>query len=164
MNEKERLLKQILDDSNEMIQVSDVDTFSVLYANEPARKFTGDAIKSYTGLHCYEYLMGRTEQCPFCPIHDIKEQESFEKEVDNGINIYKVKTKKIKWGEKEAFIEYATDITEVRHSLEIYESQVKNLIASIPNAQGIFHMDITEDSVLSINVMDVLKKSLRCKA
>ncbi len=151
MNEKESLLKQILDDSNEMIQVSDVDTFSVLYANEPARKFTGDASKSYTGLHCYEYLMGRTEQCPFCPIHDIKEQESFEKEVDNGINIYKVKTKKIKWGEKEAFIEYATDITEVRHSLEIYESQVKNLIASIPNAQGIFHMDITEDSVLSIN-------------
>ncbi len=151
MEEKENLLKHILDDSNEMIQVSDMDTFSILYANEPARKFTGDASKEYKGLHCYEYLMGLKEQCPFCPMHEIGDKDNFEKEVDNGTNVYKVKTKKIKWDEKDAFIEYATDITEVRRSQEIYESQVKNLIASIPNAQGIFHMDLSEDNVISMN-------------
>ena len=151
MKEKENLLKQILDDSNEMIQVSDIRNFSILYANEPAKNFTGDSSKEYAGLHCYEYLMGFKEKCPFCPMHEISDKESFEKEVDNGTNVYKVKSKKINWGETEAFIEYAADITEVRRSQEIYESQVKNLLASIPNAQGIFHLDLSDDSVLSIN-------------
>ena len=56
------LLEQILDDSNQMIQVSDVETFSMMYANKSARMYTGHADEPYEGKHCYEYMMGRTEQ------------------------------------------------------------------------------------------------------
>ncbi len=151
MLENENLLKQILDDSNEMIQVSDIDSFTMLYANETARKFTVHENLPYRGMHCYEYLMGLKEKCPFCPMHELGAKTCFEKEVNNGKDIYKVKTKRIDWEGQDAFIEYATCITEIKHSEEIYNSQIKTLLDSIPNAQGIFHLDLTDDSVISVN-------------
>ena len=151
MKNDAELLAQILNDSDEMIQVSDAKTFTMLYANNPAKKYTGHGDQPYLGHHCYEYMMGLKEQCPFCPMLQLKDQESSETEVDNGNEVYAVKTKKILWEGQEAFIEYAWDITKIRRSQQVYESQVQTLIASIPNAQGIFHMDITEDSVISVN-------------
>lgn len=145
------LLEQILNDSNEMIQVSDVESFSMMYANDLAIKYTGHEDQPYKGAHCYEYMMGLKEQCPFCLMRQLGDGTSFETEVDNGKEIYAVKTKKLVWEGKEVFVEYAWDITNIRHSQRIYESQVQTLIAAIPDAQGIFHMDVTEDRVLTIN-------------
>ena len=51
--EKANLFKQILNDSNQLIQVSDIETFSMIYANEPARKFTNHSDADYVGEHCY---------------------------------------------------------------------------------------------------------------
>ena len=47
--EKDNLFKQILNDSNQLIQVSDIETFSMIYANEPARKFTNHSDADYVG-------------------------------------------------------------------------------------------------------------------
>ncbi len=151
MEKNAALLAQILDDSDEMIQVSDVQTFSMMYANGKARSYTGHEAEPYKGRHCYEYMMGLKEQCPFCPMHQIGDRESFENEVDNGQEVYAVKTKKITWEGKEAFIEYAWDITGIRRSQQIYEAQVQALIVSLPHAQGVFHMDLTEDRVISVH-------------
>ena len=52
------LLEQILNDSNEMIQVSDVENFCMMYANDLAIKYTGHEDQPYKGVHCYEYMMG----------------------------------------------------------------------------------------------------------
>ncbi len=151
MEKNEKLLAQILNDSDEMIQVSHAKTFSMIYANETAKKYTGHGDAPYLGRHCYEYMMGLKEQCPFCPMRNLGDRNSFETEVDNGKEVYAVKTKKILWEGQEVFIEYAWDITKIRRSQKIYESQVKALLASIPHAQGIFHMDLTEDLVISVN-------------
>ncbi len=151
MEKNEKLLAQILNDSDEMIQVSHAKTFSMIYANETAKKYTGHGDAPYLGRHCYEYMMGLKEQCPFCPMRDLGDRNSFETEVDNGKEVYAVKTKKILWEGQEVFIEYAWDITKIRRSQKIYESQVKALLASIHHAQGIFHMDLTEDLVISVN-------------
>lgn len=43
--EKANLFKQIL----KLIQVSDIETFSMIYANEPARKFTNHSDAEYVG-------------------------------------------------------------------------------------------------------------------
>jgi signal transduction histidine kinase len=151
MANEPNLLEQLLDGSNQMIQVSDLETYSMLYANKPARVYTDHADQPYEGMHCYEYMMGLHEQCPFCPMRKIGEQESFEAEVDNGREVYAVKTQRTKWNGKDAFIEYAWDVTEIRRSEKIYEEQIRTLISAIPEAQGIFHMDVTGDRVLSIN-------------
>lgn len=144
------LLEQILDDSNQMIQVSDVETFSMMYANKSARMYTGHADETYEGKHCYEYMMGRTEKCPFCPMLQLGEREYFESEIDNGEQVFAVKTKIIEYNGVKSFVEYAWDITQIRRSQQIYKSQIQTLIKTVSDAQGIFHLDITDDSVISI--------------
>ncbi len=150
-SEKEWLLESILNDSNQMIQVSDLETYEMMYANEAARIYTGHAQQPYQGEHCYTYMMGLDAQCPFCPLRQMTDMECQETEVDNGKEIYAVKTKIIDWKGKKAFIEYAWDITNIRRAQRIFETQMQTLLSSIPEAQGIFHLDITSDECLSIN-------------
>ncbi len=145
------LLEQILDDSNQMVQISDLETFSMMYANKPARVYTNHADEPYEGRHCYEYMMGLSEQCPFCPMRDLGDRESFENEIDNGKQVFSVKTKLIECNGVKAFVEYAWDITEIRRSQKIYESQVRTLRMAVNDAQGIFHIDLTDDKVISVN-------------
>lgn len=149
--EKANLLEVIFNDSNQMIQVSDLETYSMLYANKAARVYTGHENKPYQGEHCYKYMMGLDAPCPFCPMKNMEENQCQETEVDNGKEIYAVKTKVTSWNGKKVFIEYAWDITEVRRSQKIFESQMQTLLGAIPEAQGIFHLDITSDECLSIN-------------
>ena len=149
--EKESLLESIFNDSNELIQISDLDTYTMLYANNPARKFTGNADRPYIGKHCYKYMMGFDDICPFCPMRQMDSSDSRETEVDNGKQLFAVRTKIIDLNGKKAFIEYALDITEIRRSQKIFEEQMRTLLQSIPEAQGIFHVDVTEDVCLSIN-------------
>ncbi|MBU5680706.1 response regulator [Blautia sp. MSJ-9] len=149
--EKEWLLESILNDSNQMIQVSDLETYTMLYANSAARIYTGHENQPYQGEYCYKYMMGLDKPCPFCPMRKMEQNECQETEVDNGKEIYAVKTKVTEWNGKKVFIEYAWDITEVRRSQKIFETQMQTLLGAIPEAQGIFHLDITSDVCLSIN-------------
>ena len=149
--EKEWLLESILNDSNQMVQVSDLETYTMLYANRAARIYTGHENQPYQGEYCYKYMMGREEPCPFCPMRKMKQDECQETEVDNGKEVFAVKTKVTEWNGKKIFIEYAWDITEPRRSQKIFETQMQALLGTIPEAQGIFHLDITSDECLSIN-------------
>ncbi len=147
LDENKTLLSKILDDSNEMIQVSNQETYTMMYANSVALKYAVHKGEDYKGRHCYEYMMGLDVKCPFCPM----KKNDCDTEVDNGKEIYKVKTKTFEWNGQKAFIEYAWDIKDIRRSQKIYQSQMQALISSIPNAQGIFHVDVTDNSVLTIN-------------
>lgn len=149
--EKEWLLESILNASNQMVQVSDLETYTMLYANRAARIYTGHENQPYQGEYCYKYMMGREEPCPFCPMRKMKQDECQETEVDNGKEVFAVKTKVTEWNGKKIFIEYAWDITEPRRSQKIFETQMQALLGTIPEAQGIFHLDITSDECLSIN-------------
>ena len=114
-----------------MIQVSDAETLTMLYANEPARKYTGHSDQPYQGKHCYEYMMGFTEQCPFCPLKHLGEGECFETEVDNGQEVFAVKTRKTVWEGREVFVEYAWNITD-RHRKS--EEALRNALAAAEHA------------------------------
>lgn len=140
----------LLDDTYQLIQVSDLD-FNMLYANLPARSFTGHPDRPYRGQKCYQYMMGISEQCPFCPMRQMEGKDSCITEVDNGTQVFTAKTKHIQWEGKPAFVEYATDVTTIRRAQQIFESQVRALMASIPDAQGVFHFDLTADRLCSTN-------------
>lgn len=153
---KEELLLQVLDASEQMVQVSDVNTFELLYANQPTCEFSGKGRDPLKGETCYQYMMGMDEPCPFCPFLTQGDKASAMAEIDNGEQIFQAKTTLISWHGRPAFVEYAWDVTASRRYQKIYESQVKNLIASIPNAQGVFHVDLDADEVLSINGISAL--------
>ena len=107
MQNQIQLLESILDDSNQMIQLSHLEDFTMVYANKPARIYTGHANMPYEGQRCYKYMMGLDEQCPFCPMRQMNGLDTSETEVDNGQQIFSVKTKIIDWNGQKAFIEYA---------------------------------------------------------
>lgn len=140
----------LLDDTYQLIQVSDLD-FNILYANLPARSFTGHPDRPYKGMKCYEYMMGAKEQCPYCPMRQMGSSGTCTTEVDNGTQVFTAKTKLIQWEGKPAFVEYATDVTTIRRAQQIFEAQVRTLMASIPDAQGVFHFDLTADQLFSTN-------------
>lgn len=149
--EKEWLLESILNDSNQMVQVSNFETYTMLYANRAARIHTGHENQPYQGEYCYKYMMGLEEPCPFCPMRKMKQDECQETEVDNGKEVFAVKTKVTEWNGKKVFIEYGWDITEIRRSQKNFEMQIQALLGTISEAQGIFYLDITRNKCLSIN-------------
>lgn len=49
----------------------------MLYANHPARCFTGHPDRPFQGQKCYQYMMGLEEQCPFCPMRELGGRDSY---------------------------------------------------------------------------------------
>jgi len=145
------LLKKILDDSEQMIHVIDSENFHMLYANESTKKNAVAKGRPYEGVACYQYLFGLNEQCLNCPLKTKGDLDGYEAKMETEDHTYLVDTKVAKWNDKQIFIEYVNDITEIRHAEKIYETQIQRLISSIPNAEGIFKLDLTEDKVLEIS-------------
>ena len=161
MKNDPKLLAEILDHSPQTVHVTNEDDLMVMYANKAAVDYSGRYGITDENVHCHEFFLGLKEQCSFCPLRTIGDQEEREVEIDNGREIYALKLKRIKWQGTNAFIEYARDITEIRKMQINYEKQVRVLLSSFPEAAGIFHMDITEDCVLSVNgSSDAVKKEL----
>lgn len=138
--------RSILDETNQMIQISDINTLEMLYANKPAIDYAGNRDSAYRGRKCYEYMMGLEEQCPWCPLRKRSEEDSRGlMEVDNGNQVFTVKTLELSWEGHNAFIEYATDITAVKRAQESYRYEMEKLLALIPNAQGVFRLNLTRN-------------------
>ena len=152
--DKLELLQTILDDSNQLVQMSYLDDMSMVYANASAKAFRGgdrDGEDGYVDRHCYEYMMGLESQCPFCPLREQGTSRSAQTEVDNGNQVFAVKTVLTEWSGRPAFIEYAADVTPSRRAQRGFEEQMGTLLSSIPDAQGIMHFDLTADRCLSVN-------------
>ena len=161
MKNDPKLLVEILDNSPQTVHVTDEKNLKVMYANRAAIDYSKMNGVRDENVHCYEFFLGLKEQCPFCPLRTIGDKKECETEVDNGREIYSLKLKRIKWRDTDAFIEYARDITEIRKVQINYEKQVATLLSSFPEAAGIFHMDITDDRILSLNgSSDAVKKEL----
>lgn len=64
---------------NELVYVSDMDTYELVYLNQYAEKAFSKVIKgSYKGEKCYRLLQGLTRPCPFCTNAKLREAEFFE--------------------------------------------------------------------------------------
>ena len=65
MNNELSTLLQILDDSDQMIQVCDLETHSMLYANAPMLKAAAHGNVPYLGQKCHKYLILSRVFCIF---------------------------------------------------------------------------------------------------
>ncbi len=148
--DKAELLETILDDSNQLVQMSYLDDMTMIYVNGTARSFRGGD-EDHRGRHCYEYMMGLDAQCPFCPLLTRGDEKVATTEVDNGNQVFSVKTVLGEWRGRAAFIEYAADVTAARRAQQAFETQVQTLLGSIPEAQGIMHLDLTADRCITVN-------------
>ncbi len=158
----EKIYKHLLDGTNQLIQISDLETYRMIFANKAAVSFTNHAEEDYHGHLCYQYMMGLDEQCPFCPMLFMPEGKNcYETEVDNGQQVFSVKTECFELDGRKVFAEFASDITISKRAQQQYENQMKNIFASVPEAQGIFYMNLTKNTVESVNGVSAAVDKLR---
>ncbi|MDO4633615.1 MAG: histidine kinase [Eubacteriales bacterium] len=152
MDKTDDIYKEILENTNQLIQYSTLSDFKMCYANRAARAFTDHENADYEGEHCYKYMMGLDDICPFCPMLSMPEGKvSYETEVDNGKQVFHVKTETFQLDGKDYFVEYASDVTAIRRAQQSYEQKVNEIFQAIPEAQGIFYLNLSQNRVQMIN-------------
>lgn len=122
MKKSERLSKRAqellapMNEISEMMYVTDMDTYEVLFINEAGKKiFQVD--DSRQKLKCYKALQGFDEPCPFCTNRYLKMNETYSWEHTNPIlnKHYLLKDRLIEWDGRIARMEIAFDITEANN-------------------------------------------------
>lgn len=121
LESERRQLIAIFDSMDQVVYVSDPDTFEVLYANEAARSQWGEMV----GHKCYEALQNLTEPCSFCTNKIIFDPdrigEAYYWQFKNMVNHrwYQLVDKVIRWPDgRDARLEIATDITALKEAEE----------------------------------------------
>lgn len=109
----ESLLQIIMEEVDEIVYVSDIATYEILYLNEFGKKVFGltDIGK---GRKCYEVLQGIDAPCPFCTNQFLNCETFYTWELTNPISHrhYLLRDKLIRWNGRLARLEFAVDITE----------------------------------------------------
>lgn len=105
-----------MNEISEMMYVSDMDTYDLLFVNEAGKKMfhIGDDLSN---LKCYKALQGFSEPCSFCTNKLLKLNETYSWEYTNPIikKHYMLKDRLMEWDGKTARMEIAFDITEANN-------------------------------------------------
>ncbi len=103
----------ILDNTDNTIYISDIETYDLLYLNQKGKKTTG--IKNVKGRKCYEALQGLSAPCDFCTNHLLNQEEFYEWSHHNeSLNsTFLLKDKLIRFNGKLARLEIATNISKI---------------------------------------------------
>ncbi len=102
----------ITESMDEIVYVSDTDSYELYYLNEAGRRLTG--VYDYKGKKCYKVLQGRDEPCDFCTNSQICKDRFLIWERENQFlnKHFLLKDKLIPWKGKLVRVEIAVDITE----------------------------------------------------
>lgn len=108
----------IVESMDEVVSVSDPDSYELYYLNAAGREMTG--VYDYKGRKCYQVLQGRTQPCKFCNNARLNEKTFFVWERENAFlkRHYILKDKLIPWQGKIARLEMAFDITDRKKAEE----------------------------------------------
>lgn len=114
-----------LDGMNELIYLSDIDTYELLYMNTCGLKQFGlKSRKEISGRKCYEVLQGYDSPCAFCTNKKLNRDEFYEWQTQNPITLhqYLLKDKLITYQGREVRMEIAMDISKFQsqeHQIQV---------------------------------------------
>ena len=111
---------------DEIIYVSDLQTFDLLYLNANGQKllWPGEGI----GSKCYAALHGRTSPCTFCNLSSLKKDETFvcHREKAYFDNSYVIQNRIIQWYKRSARLEIASRLS---NEFVVFQNIVQKLAA-----------------------------------
>lgn len=112
-NEKDEIVN-IVECMDEVIYVSDIDTYELYYMNPAGRKLTG--VYNYKECKCYEVLHGKNKPCEYCNNGKLKSEKIHTWELDNLFlkRHFVIRDKLIPWHGKMARLEIAMDISSTK--------------------------------------------------
>ena len=145
---------RLIDELDEILYVSDPETYELLYMNEPGCQMAGLKPADYAGRKCYEVLQCRDDPCPFCTNDRLERGKYYVWEHTNPHlgHHYILKDKLIDWKGKPARMELAVDITDkenvsqsLAEKLEIENAMVECIGSLLASAS----LDDAVDTVLA---------------
>ncbi len=119
-------MSQILDELNEIVYISDLETYDIKYLNKAGCKAVG--LKTFTpGLKCYSIIFNQNKPCEFCPLKKLTKNKIYKWDFYNPIlkRTYLLKDKLIEYEGKLSHMEIAEDITEARERHKALENTEK---------------------------------------
>ena len=123
-------LRAPLNDISELMYVSDLQSYDLLFFNDTGLKTFG--LDSYEGRKCYEVLRSRTTPCEFCSSHVSPDGETYSWEDTNPVTgrHYMLKDRNITWEGRPARLEIAFDITETEQEKQdlIYTLRAEDMV------------------------------------
>ena len=107
-----RDLRAPMDEIPELMYVSDLENYDLLFLNEAGRKTFG--VEDLSGRKCYKVLQGMDSPCEFCTSSKLTFGENYTWEYTNPITKrhYLLKDRLLPWDGRAARMELAFDITE----------------------------------------------------
>lgn len=142
-------LMDLVDHSGMFIQVCHPEDYSMVYANQMTLEISGHPDLPYKGARCYQYMLGFNAPCGHCPMKQMGSENEKEIEVDDGAHVFSLKARYTTWNGRKVFMEYGRDITDTKKAQHRYADQIRGILECIPEGQGVFHVDLTEDRWLS---------------
>lgn len=108
------LEKNILDNLNDVICLSDMETYELYYLNQAGKRALD--VKEYSGKKCYKVLQGKDKPCEFCTNHLLEEDRFYQWERKNEYcgRHYYLKDRLINNNGKKLRLEIAVDITKFK--------------------------------------------------
>lgn len=102
----------LIDELEEIVYLSDVDDYTLLYVNRVGRELTGIKIGEFEQNKCYKLLQGRDTPCPFCTNAKLNKNEFYTWEFENPYfhKNFIVKDKLVDWNGKSVRMEIAVDV------------------------------------------------------
>lgn len=148
-----RELRAPMDEISELMYVSDMDTYELLFLNEAGRRNFG--IEDFTGRKCYDLLQGRKTPCPFCTNEHLIPGENYTWEYTNPLTKrhYLLKDRIIEWEGRPARMEIAFDTTES----EMEKQQLKFTLDAEKMVMGSVQI-LYQGQDLAAGVTEVLKR------
>ena len=106
----------ILDEIDDLVYISDLETYELLYMNQACQKFyLGNTHSYYHGQKCYRVLYGKEKPCEFCSNFYLIQNTSYvwEQYQPHTNQHFLVKDRLIQWDNRVARIEFAMDVTNI---------------------------------------------------
>ena len=130
LTQMEKELQEPMNEISELIYVSDIENYELLFVNEAGKKtFHLDDIR---GVKCYRALQGMEEPCSFCTNAYLKPGENYNWETTNPLTKrhYMLKDRLIEWEGKKARMEIAFDMTLIENEKQKlkYALDVENMM------------------------------------
>ncbi|MGN0150429.1 MAG: EAL domain-containing protein [Clostridia bacterium] len=146
----------ILDSFPELVYITDIDTYDILYINTAGKKLFSE----YNGRKCYEVLHGFTAPCDKCPVQYISGKKCHTWKYTNPHTgkTYLFRNNLIDWNGKDAHLCIAFDITEdenMRHELESHLNMENFIFQCIAE----MHRNQPYDEMFN-NLLDIIGKFL----
>lgn len=157
------LYQSVIDETQTGVYVRELGTYELLYMNRKAREIFGIDGNGEQGKKCYRIFYHQDVACAECPARQRNMDSVAPREVVLGGRYYAVKGKIIDWCGREAYVEYLTDITEVKRLNEQMRVAHDNLQEKYDKEVLYRKKSISEDvlSTCCLNLMQGIVEEMR---